>query len=217
MILRGTVRVEAAILAVLAAGIGQAPSQAQAASQELTAPTDVTVEAAPGPVGTSIGQRGERAAQASQDPVGSLWSWPVPERAEPLRAFDPPASRWGAGHRGVDLSAQAGDPIRAVRAGVVSYSGTIAGTGVVAIVHDQGPKSTYQPIEGGPEVGTRVQAGEVIGGLGDGHCGSASCLHLGARNDVAAYQDPMSLLGAGELALLPHAAAELAAWAGFGE
>ena len=38
------------------------------------------------------------------------WTWPLSGTPVVLRAFDPPAQRWLAGHRGVDLAAEPGIP-----------------------------------------------------------------------------------------------------------
>ena len=49
------------------------------------------------------------------------WAWPVTGAVE--RPFAPPAHRYGAGHRGVDLAAPPGTPVRAAGAGRISYAG----------------------------------------------------------------------------------------------
>ena len=52
-----------------------------------------------------------------------------------VRGFDPPAQPWLSGHRGVDLLGKVGEPVLAVMAGRVTYSGTLAGRGVVVVSH----------------------------------------------------------------------------------
>ncbi|WP_234312918.1 peptidoglycan DD-metalloendopeptidase family protein [Streptomyces seoulensis] len=60
-------------------------------------------------------------------------TWPVGTRPAVLRGWEPPATVYAAGHRGVDLAAAPGAPVRAVAAGRVSYAGRVAGRGVVAV------------------------------------------------------------------------------------
>lgn len=138
------------------------------------------------------------------------WQWPLDPPHQVLVPFDPPAHRYGAGHRGVDLAVPAAPtPVRAVEAGTVRFSGTVAGRGVVSVVHADGLISTYEPVDGVLEAGVPVQAGTVIGTVEDrpelAHCPAATCLHLGARHGED-YLDPMLLLGLrGPSVLLPWA------------
>ena len=43
--------------------------------------------------------------------------WPLAPVPAVLAAFDPPATPWAAGHRGVDLAGSPGQPVLAARAG----------------------------------------------------------------------------------------------------
>lgn len=134
------------------------------------------------------------------------WRWPLPPPHRVLSPFDAPEHPYGPGHRGIDLAAPAeGAPVRAVEAGTVRFSGTVAGRGVVSVVHADGLISTYEPVRGDLEAGSPVAAGEVLGTLGAGssHCPGRACLHLGARRGTA-YLDPLPLLGLrGPSVLLP--------------
>ncbi len=125
---------------------------------------------------------------------------PVPEVAE---SFDAPATRWGAGHRGVDLSGSLGQTVRAALPGAVSFAGSIAGRGVVVVDHG-GRRTTYEPVETSVRIGTTVAAGDRIGTLqlGGSHCFPAACLHWGLRAGET-YLDPLTLLGVGRVRLLP--------------
>ncbi|MFI2301312.1 murein hydrolase activator EnvC family protein [Actinacidiphila glaucinigra] len=126
-------------------------------------------------------------------------AWPVApgdgaRRPVVERGFDPPAVPWARGHRGVDLRAGPGAPVRAAAPGRVSYAGRVAGRGVVAIELDGGLRITYQPVRASVAVGDEVGAGQVVGALDAGpwHC-QDGCLHWGLlRGDV--YLDPLSLL-----------------------
>ena len=127
--------------------------------------------------------------------------WPV-EPPAVQRAFEPPATPYGTGHRGVDLAAAPGEPVRALAAGRITFAGEVAGIAVVSIDHD-GWRSTYQPVLAEVEVGHQVDAGEVIGRTAPrgGHC-AGHCMHLGV---IAAgvYRDPLLLL-AGPPVLKPR-------------
>ncbi|MGV1035828.1 MAG: M23 family metallopeptidase [Candidatus Nanopelagicales bacterium] len=129
---------------------------------------------------------------ASAATGASKWLPPVPGTLEVVAAFDPPAQNWLAGHRGVDLAASAGTPVRAAGAGVVTFAGTVAGRGVVTVTHSSG-RTTYEPIAASVERGQTVMAGESIGVTsGGGHC-SGWCLHWGYIKGET-YLDPLSLL-----------------------
>ncbi len=133
------------------------------------------------------------------------WAWPLPGAPPVVHTFDPPELRWLRGHRGVDLGGWVGSPVTAVDDGEVSYSGTIAGVGIVTVRHTGGLRSTYQPVEDRVEEGTRVGRGELLGTLDSGslsHCLLRTCLHLGAIRDKDTYVDPLLLLGQGVLSLL---------------
>ncbi len=144
-------------------------------------------------------------AASGRSEARPAWDWPLPGRPSVQKGFDPPAQRWLSGHRGVDLGGFTGSPVLAVDGGVVSYSGRIAGTGIVSVRHDNGLLSTYQPVEDRIGRGGRVSPGDLLGTLGTGgHCLVRTCLHLGARRG-ATYLDPLLLLRAWEVSLLPRA------------
>jgi murein DD-endopeptidase MepM/ murein hydrolase activator NlpD len=135
-------------------------------------------------------------------PAGSA-VWPLAPAPGVVRGFDPPDVRWGAGHRGVDLAGEAGQPVRAAQAGTVSYAGTLAGRGVVVVDHGT-TRTTYEPVAADVHVGNRVVAGDRIGRLqrGGSHCAPAVCLHWGLLEGDR-YLDPLTLVGAGPVRLLP--------------
>lgn len=135
----------------------------------------------------------------------AVWGWPLAGVPDLVRGFDPPERRWSAGHRGIDLAGVAGEPVLAVEAGVVTYSGVVAGVGVVSLTHASGLRSTYQPVSDRAERGDRVARGTVLGRLdaGGGHCTPGDCLHLGAVRGRDGYVDPMPLLLGVELTLRP--------------
>lgn len=135
------------------------------------------------------------------DATGGRWplSGPI------VRSFDPPDVAWGAGHRGVDVAGQPGDPIVAPRDGVVSYAEVLAGRPVLVIDHGE-TRTTLEPVEAVVAVGARVRAGDVVGRLVAGHaCPATACLHWGLKRGDE-YLDPVPT-GGSEPRLLPDSAA----------
>ncbi|MFJ9610936.1 peptidoglycan DD-metalloendopeptidase family protein [Kitasatospora sp. NPDC101176] len=164
-----------------------------------------------GGVGGGPGAEGGAGPGVRAGPDGTR-AWPVDAPGGPgggvLGRFEPPARPWAAGHRGVDLAADAGAEVRAAAAGVVSFSGPVAGRPVVTVTHPgQGAlplRTTYLPVTGTVPVGTTVPAGAVIGRIAPGgrHCHERDCLHWGLLRGER-YLDPLALFGAGAARLLP--------------
>jgi murein DD-endopeptidase MepM/ murein hydrolase activator NlpD len=129
--------------------------------------------------------------------------WPLVPRPQVVRGFDPPATRWGAGHRGVDLLGHAGQQVHTSLAGTVTFAAALAGRGVVVVDHG-GLRTTYEPVSASVTVGQVLARGGVIGTLqrASSHCFPRACLHWGLlRGD--AYLNPLTLVGAGPIRLLP--------------
>ena len=146
------------------------------------------------------------------DPVVTAGAAPAPTVRAPLAGplvvltpFRAPASRYGRGHRGVDLAAAAGTPVLAVLDGTVVYAGRLVDRGVVSIDLAAGLRTSYEPVTAAVSAGQRVAAGSVIGTVEAGHPGctpAAACLHWGARIN-GEYVDPMLLLAPLRVRLLP--------------
>lgn len=124
-----------------------------------------------------------------------------------LRGFDPPATDYGAGHRGVDIAARSGDTVVAAASGTVTFAGPVAGRGVVTISTTDGYLITVEPVQATVSPGTAVAAGDGIGTLSTGtHC-PESCAHVSVRRAASAasaddadanspsYVDPFAVLG----------------------
>ncbi|WP_161971552.1 peptidoglycan DD-metalloendopeptidase family protein [Acidipropionibacterium jensenii] len=145
-------------------------------------------------------------ADVAMSPVSSTGAAPrpgAPPAASPpvdgevLHGFDPPARDWLPGHRGVDIAAPVGAPVTAVRAGVVTVAGMVAGRPVVVVQMADGRRISHLPVSPSVRVGQPVVVGQIIGTLAEfRHC-SRPCLHWGLINGRS-YQDPMSLLGSGD-------------------
>jgi len=145
-----------------------------------------------------------RPAVAGAAPALPEGRWPLVDPPQVRRPFEPPASRYGPGHRGVDLVARPGAPVLAALDGRVSFAGQVAGRGVVSV--DSGAyRTTYEPVAAQVVEGQAVAAGQPLGVTADGgHC-SRSCLHWGLRRGPE-YLDPLLLVrSASGLALLPGA------------
>lgn len=115
------------------------------------------------------------------------------------RGYVPPPTPWGAGHRGVDLAARAGQPVRAVAPGRVAFAGRVAGRGVVSLALS-GPRrgrgelrATYEPVRALVAEGERVTAGQVVGVVEAGpyHC-ARPCLHWGLLRG-GRYVNPLTV------------------------
>ncbi|MEV5082859.1 M23 family metallopeptidase [Streptomyces sp. NPDC056159] len=124
--------------------------------------------------------------------------WPVGVRPGVLRGWDPPATVYGPGHRGVDLGASPGAPVRSVAAGRVFFAGPVAGRGVVSVeltgTGDPPLRTTYEPVRASVKQGDEVAAGEVIGTVEatGRHC-EGPCVHWGLLRGKT-YLNPLLLL-----------------------
>jgi murein DD-endopeptidase MepM/ murein hydrolase activator NlpD len=142
------------------------------------------------------------AAGAPVDPV-PVGVWPLQPTPQVERAFDPPDSAWGSGHRGVDLAGTTGEVVHAALPGRVSFAARLAGRGVVVVDHGS-TRTTYEPVVATVRVGDAVARGQPIGTLelAGSHCFPAACLHWGWLRG-STYLDPLLLVGGGPIVLLP--------------
>jgi murein DD-endopeptidase MepM/ murein hydrolase activator NlpD len=138
-------------------------------------------------------------------PSPARFSWPLPPPHPVVRAFQSPATPFGPGHRGADLSAPTGTAVLAAGDGVVVYAGAVAARTLVSVEHRGGLRTTYEPVTPTVTAGHPVRRGDVIGHLQEGHC-TSPCLHWGARRGDE-YLDPLRLVTWGRVRLLPLPAA----------
>jgi hypothetical protein len=143
-------------------------------------------------------------ARAGDAPGSSGWTWPFPGAPPVVRRFEPPPGPYAPGHRGVDLAATVGTAVRSAGDGVVSFAGSVGGRPVVAVAHDGGLRTTYEPVLAAVRRGDAVARGDPLGRLVavGGHCLPATCLHWGLRRG-AVYLDPLSLVRPVRVRLLP--------------
>ena len=124
-------------------------------------------------------------------PVDSPVPTSTPAYAPPVDApvvagFDVASGAYGAGNRGLDYGVGAGTEVRVIGAGVVVFSGSVAGALWVTVRHPDGLRSSY-----GPLADLLVHPAERLGvGTIVGHSGPV--LHLGVR-DENGYIDPAPL------------------------
>ena len=135
---------------------------------------------------------------------GAEYAWPLHPPPVVLTPFHAPEHPYGPGHRGVDLVADPGQPVLPAREGVVVFAGPVGGRGVVSVEHEDGLRTTYEPLRPVVTRGTRVRRGEVLGVVSGEHTGCTSpCLHWGVRRDRLTYLDPLVLLRPPRVRLLP--------------
>ena len=126
--------------------------------------------------------------------AAGTWIWPV--TGPIIRGFDPPASPYGSGHRGIDIASSVGTTVLAPASARVSFAGKVAGHLFVTLDHGGGLESTYSWLASVVvKKGDLVSAGDVIATSGPGHpADPITHLHLGVKLHDA-YVDPLLYLG----------------------
>ncbi len=108
-----------------------------------------------------------------------------------IQRFVAPLCERCSGHRGVTIASSAGQPVRAVLPGVITFVGEVAGN--TYVVEQIAPKAkvTYGWIElaGGIAEGAAVEQGQVVGT-------AEERMYLGVRIG-AHYVEPLRFLGLG--------------------
>src|SRR3977135_1848019 len=111
--------------------------------------------------------RDTSAAGAARPAPGGCGVWLPPVDGPVVRAFQAPAFAYGPGHRGIDLAAPPGTPVRAAGDGVVSFAGSVAGSLHVVVAHDGDLRPTYAFLAGVDVLtGDRVARGQIVGVVG---------------------------------------------------
>lgn len=154
-------------------------------------PSMAAVSAAP--QGAVLAADGARPGEVSPRPVAVA---PVSGRV--VRPFEQPRTRYGPGHRGVDLAVVAGEPVIAAMSGSVRFAGAVAGEVWVTVAHAGGIETTYGGLRPTVAEGDRVALGQRLGVMRSGR----ETLDWGARI-AGDYIDPLGLLAGWRVRLVP--------------
>ena len=128
----------------------------------------------------------------------------LPVASKVILPFKTPPEPWLSGHRGVDLEAAPGTPIRASLSGTIAFAGQVGGRPVVSIQHLDGIRTTYDPVISRRSRGDVVHRGDIIGVLAnENEATHGPGLGWGAKIGER-YIDPLTLLGSSEVRLKPQ-------------
>ena len=119
--------------------------------------------------------------------------WPV-DGFRLDRPYEAPAHAYGPGHRGIDLRPVGAPEVRAPAAGIVAFSGQVAGRGILTIDHGNGLVTTLEPIQTTLHAGDAVARGDPVGAIALGGHTAAGAVHFGVRRN-GEYINPQLLLG----------------------
>jgi hypothetical protein len=125
--------------------------------------------------------------------LAERWLRPVPGDVARSFSYARAAPFAPGAHRGVDLAARPGTPVRSACAGTVVHAGPVAGHGRVVSVRCGARRLSYLPLARlAVHAGATIRAGAPIGTVATGHGG----LHFGVRReeDRFGYEDPLALL-----------------------
>jgi murein DD-endopeptidase MepM/ murein hydrolase activator NlpD len=131
------------------------------------------------------------AALAVAAPAAATTCWAPPVDASVSDPYREPACPWCPGNRGIEYATRRGDPVRAVAAGIVRFSGEVAGVSYVVVEHADRRRVTYG------RLATRAvrRGDDVVRGARIGTADVA--FHFGLRVDDR-YVDPTPHLGVSE-------------------
>ena len=132
-------------------------------------------------------------------PAASAWSWPVDGPV--LRPFSFGSDPYAAGqHRGIDIGAPSGTPVRAAAGGVVSFAGTVPNGGKTVTIQTSTGYAVTLVHLGSIRVlrGTTVEEGATVGTVGPSGVPDIPepYVYLGIRvaSDDQGYVDPLLFL-----------------------
>ncbi|HET9345325.1 MAG TPA: peptidoglycan DD-metalloendopeptidase family protein [Candidatus Limnocylindrales bacterium] len=133
------------------------------------------------------------APQATPKPRSTAWRWPL---IGPItQKFGESLTQYGF-HQGIDINGETGDAVRAARGGTVTVAGHWDECGglQVHIDHGGGVESWYRHFSRvSVRVGQRVDAGTVVGAVGETGCAFGSHLHFAIRANRS-FVDPLRYL-----------------------
>lgn len=129
-------------------------------------------------------------ASAPEEDARALWVPPVSGVLTVVTPFRAPPHQYGAGHRGIDLTATAGDTVVAPASGTVSFVGTVVDRPVVSVRVDADTVVSLEPVASALAAGDAVHPGDPLGTVAHGgHC-DTGCVHLGVRV-TGVYVNPL--------------------------
>ena len=128
-----------------------------------------------------------------------VWLVPLPVPALVVRDYLQSLTPYSAGHRGIDYSVTTNAVIYAPANGTLSFSGQVGGKPVVALDHNGGYRTAFEPACSDVPVGTPLLAGEPFAKACPwitykSHCEPWFCLHYSLRHN-GKYLSPMALIG----------------------
>ena len=155
-------------------------------------------EASKNQAATSPSNGGNNSNVGTNNPSGVTWLVPCTYTrvTSPFGyRYHPKTGEWSM-HKGVDLGAYKGTPIYATRSGVVTVATHHETAGnYVTINHQDGYRSTYMHMTYYVvKVNQRVEAGQLIGYVGDSGRTTGPHLHFGILYG-SGYVDPMKYIG----------------------
>lgn len=111
-----------------------------------------------------------------------------------LRNFTPPVTKYGSGHRGVDLAALPDDWVASPVSGEVHFAGYVVNRALITISTGT-VLLTIEPVETFLSPGDQIIRGQIIGWVSyGGHC-DQHCIHVGVRNrETRVYLNPIPYL-----------------------
>jgi murein DD-endopeptidase MepM/ murein hydrolase activator NlpD len=96
--------------------------------------------------------------------LAALPCWLPPVHAPVVDPFRAPECPYCPGNRGLEYATRDGQPVLAAAAGVVSFSGLVAGTRYVVVEHADGLRVTYgRLVSAAVGEGAQVRQGQLIG------------------------------------------------------
>lgn len=120
--------------------------------------------------------------------VAAAAGWRVPVPGPVVDPWRPPAHRYAAGNRGIDIGTEAGEPVHSAGPGVVSFAGPVGGRLHVVVDHGDGLRTTYAGL-----ASLSVTAGEALSASATvGTAGTR--VHFGLRRH-GEYLNPNVLFG----------------------
>ncbi|MFY9265119.1 MAG: M23 family metallopeptidase, partial [Solirubrobacterales bacterium] len=132
--------------------------------------------------------------------AAGTWPWPV--AGDVITPYKNTADPYAAGqHRGVDIAAVIGTPVRSTTAGHVRYAGKLPDGGLCVTIESADGRYLVSYLHLATTLagrGERVTAGQIIGSAGTTGKRSATQphLHLSTRvSSSGAYVNPLGLLG----------------------